>query len=158
MRKIRTVKVLEVCQLDALAHAEDVAGTAEAVQGHPDVTGVQGGNLVVGGRARVAGKSVLNVCPCSNERRENHETKGKECSSGDAAAEPQYLTVGDQDDGQVLENGVDGDGEVLQGLGRGVDHADEEKRDGEPCSGSESAMVLSQQVECGTYISLLRRC
>jgi hypothetical protein len=157
-RKIRTVKVLEVCQLDALAHAEDVTGAAEAVQGHPDVARVQGGDLVAGGRARVAGQSVLDVCPCSDEGREDHETKGEESGSGDAAAEPQDLTVGDQDDGQVLENGVNGDGEVLQGLGRRVDHADEEEGDGEPCGGSKSAVVLSQQQGLGTYISLLRPC
>jgi hypothetical protein len=155
---IRTVKVLEVCQLDALAHAEDVTGAAEAVQSHPDVTRVQGRNLVVGGRARVAGKSVLDVCPCSDQRRENHEAKGEESGSGDAAAEPQNLTVGDEDDGQVLEDGVDGDGEVLQGLGRGVDHADEKEGDGEPCGGSKSAAVLLREEIFETYISLLRRC
>jgi hypothetical protein len=156
--KIRTVKVLEVCQLDALAHAEDVTGAAEAVQGHPDVPRVQGGDLVAGGRARVAGQSVLDVCPCSDEGREDHETKGEEGGSGDTAAEPQNLTVGDQDDGQVLEDGVDGDGEVLQGLGRRVDHADEEEGDGEPCGGSELVLVLSQQGGLETYISLLRPC
>jgi hypothetical protein len=157
-RKIRTVKVLEVCQLDALAHAEDVTGAAEAVQCHPNVPRVQGGDLVAGGRARMAGQSVLDICPCSDEGRENHETKGEEGGSGDTAAEPQNLTVGDQDDGQVLENGVDGDGEVLQGLGRRVDHANEEERDGEPCGGSELVLALSQQQRFGTYISLLRPC
>jgi hypothetical protein len=157
-KELRTVKVLEVCQLDALAHAEDVAGAAEAVQGHPDVTRVQGGDLVAGGRAGVAGESVLDICPCSDEGREDHETEGEEGGSGDAAAEPQNLTVGDQDDGQVLENGVDGNGEVLQRLGRRVDHADEEKGDGEPCAGSELVLALSQQQGLETYISLLRPC
>jgi hypothetical protein len=106
----------------------------------------------------VAGKSVLDVCPCGDQGRENHETKGEEGGSGDAAAEPQNLTVGDQDDGQVLEDGVDGDGEVLQGLRRRVDHADEEEGDGEPCGGLESAVVLSREERFETYISLLRRC
>jgi len=128
----RTVKVLEVGQLDALAHAEDVGSTAEAVHGHPDVARVEGRDLVAGSRAGVAGKSVLDVCPRGNDGRENHETKGEEGDSSDVAAEPQNLAVCDQDDGQVLENGVDGNGQVLQGLGRGVDHADEEERDGEP--------------------------
>jgi hypothetical protein len=39
-----------------------------------------------------------------------------------------------EDDGQVLEDGVDGDAEELQGLAAGVDHADQQEGDGEPFS------------------------
>ena len=131
-RAKRTVKVLEVGQLDALAHAEDIGGAAEAVEHHPDVAGVESGDLVVGDAAGVGGQSVLDIGPGSNDGGENHETEGEKSHAGDAAAEPQNLAVGNQDDGQVLEDGVDGDGEVLQSLGRGVDHADKEDRDGEP--------------------------
>lgn len=38
--EIRTVKVLEVGQLDALAHAEHVGRGAQAVDHHPDVTSI----------------------------------------------------------------------------------------------------------------------
>jgi hypothetical protein len=109
-RRIRTVKVLEIGQLDALAHAENVGGAAEAVESHPDVARVESRDLVVGNRARVAGKSMLNVGPCSNKRREDHQTKGEEGKGCHAAAEPEDFAVGNEDDGQVFEDGVDGDG------------------------------------------------
>lgn len=37
-----TVKVLEVGELDSLAHSQDVSSTAEAVDHHPNVTSIQG--------------------------------------------------------------------------------------------------------------------
>ena len=73
-----------------------------------------------------------NVRPRSNDGAKDHEAEAQQGHACDGSAEPQHLAVCDQDDGQVLENGVDGNGQVLQGLGRGVDHADEEERDGEP--------------------------
>ena len=52
-----TVKVLEVGELDALAHAEHVGSGAEAVDHHPEIARVQGcdlvGGLAGGGVARV---------------------------------------------------------------------------------------------------------
>jgi hypothetical protein len=55
-----------------------------------------------------------------NERKErekkdktDHETEGRKGEGGDLATEPQNLTVGDEDDSEVLEDGVNRDGEVL---------------------------------------------
>lgn len=131
-----TVKVLKVGKLNALPHAENVGSTAEAVEQHPDVASVQSGNFVAGlaaGGAIVARDSVLDIGPGSNERGEDHKTKGEKGHATDAAAEPKDLAVCDQDDCQVLEDGVDRDGQELESLGTSVDHANEEEGDGEPC-------------------------
>jgi hypothetical protein len=128
--KKRTVKVLEVGQLDALAHAEHVGRGAQAVDHHPDITSIQSGNLATGIAAALNG--VLNVGPSGDDGAENHQTEGEEGHVGDGATEPEDLTIGDQDNGQVLEDGIDGDGEELEGLGAGVDHADQQESDGEP--------------------------
>jgi hypothetical protein len=90
----------------------------------------RGGGLVP---TRDAGQSVLDVGPRGDDGAEDHEAEGEERHGGHRAAEPEHLAVGDQDDGQVLKDGVDGDGQEFQRPGAGVDHADEEERDGEPC-------------------------
>lgn len=128
--EVRTVKVLEVGQLDALAHAEHVGGGAEAVDHHPDVASIESGDLAAGITAALNG--MLDVGPGGNDGAENHQTEGEEGHVGDGATEPEDLTIRNQNDGQVLEDGVDGDGEELEGLGAGVDHADQQKRNGEP--------------------------
>ena len=43
----------------------------------------------------------------------HHEPERDEREARDEAPEPEELAIGDQDDGEVLEDGVDGDGEVL---------------------------------------------
>ncbi len=50
----------------------------------------------------------------------------------DGSSEPEHLTVRDENDGEVLEDCVDGYGEVLDCPCAGVDHADEEEGDWEP--------------------------
>lgn len=72
-----TIKVLEVGQLDSLAHAQHVAGAAETIEEHPHVAGVQSRDLVGSFGTRMAKvlKGVLNVCPCSNDRAHNHQAK-----------------------------------------------------------------------------------
>jgi hypothetical protein len=45
-RQYLTVKVLEVCELDALAHSEDIGCRAEAVDQHPDIARVERCDLV----------------------------------------------------------------------------------------------------------------
>lgn len=77
---------------------------------------------------------MLNVCPGRNDGAKNHQSERKESHWRNRASEPKNLSVCDQDNGQVLENGVDGDREELEGPGARVDHADEEERDGEPWS------------------------
>lgn len=127
---MRTVKVLEVGQLDALAHAEHVGRGAQAVDHHPDVASIESGDLAAGIAAALNG--VLDVGPGGDDGAENHQAEGEEGHVGDRATEPEDLTVGDQDNSQVLEDSVDGDGEELEGLGTGVDHADQQEGDGEP--------------------------
>lgn len=76
---------------------------------------------------------MLNVCPSCDYGTEDHQTEGEEGHGGDRAAEPEYLAVCDQDDGQVLEDGVDRDREELERPSACVDHTNEEKSNGEPC-------------------------
>ena len=75
---------------------------------------------------------MLDVGPGGNDGAEDHQAKREQRHARHAPAEPEDLAVRNQDDGQVLEDGIDGDGEVLQRLGAGVDHADEQQRNGEP--------------------------
>jgi len=75
-----------------------------------------------------------NVRPRSNDGAKDHEAEAQQGHACDGSAEPQHLAVCDQDDGQVLEDGVDGNAEELQGLAAGVNHADQQEGDGEPFS------------------------
>lgn len=102
-----TVEILEVGQLDALAHAQDIGRGAQAVDQHPDVSSVQGGDLA--GGVTGALHSMLDISPGSNERAENHQTEREQSEVSDGATEPENLSIGDQDNGQVLEDSVDGD-------------------------------------------------
>jgi hypothetical protein len=79
-----------------------------------------------------AANSGLDVGPSGNDGAEHHQAEGQQGERSHAATEPEDLSIGNDDDCQVLEDGVDRDGEELEGLGARVDHADEEERDGEP--------------------------
>jgi hypothetical protein len=138
-RETLTVKVLEVGELDALAHAQHVRGGAEAVDQHPHVARVESRDLVgcLAGQSSISGvgrEGVGDVRPGCDDGAEDHEAEAQQGHARDGSAEPQHLAVCDQDDGQVLEDGVDGDAEELQGLAAGVDHADQQEGDGEPFS------------------------
>nr|POE97733.1 hypothetical protein CFP56_79220 [Quercus suber] len=126
-------------ELDALAHAQEIGGGAEAVEHHPHVARIEGGDLVPGLAARrvtvEAVERVLDIPPRGDHAAHDHQTKGQQGHRGDAATKPEHLAVRDLDYGQVLEDGVDGDAEELQGFGGGVDHADEEDGDGSPFAG-----------------------
>jgi hypothetical protein len=76
---------------------------------------------------------MLDVSPSRNDGAHDHETEGEKRHGCDGASEPEHLSICDQDDCQVLEDGVDRDGEELEGPCARVDHADEEEGDGEPC-------------------------
>jgi hypothetical protein len=133
--QVLTVEILEVGQLDALPHAQNVGGGAEAVEHHPEVTRVQGGHGSTGGSVldlAIAAQRMLDIRPSGNDGAHDHQAEGEESHMCDGASEPKHLSIGDQDDCQVLEDGVDGDREELEGPGARVDHADEEERDGEP--------------------------
>jgi hypothetical protein len=135
-REPLTIKVLEVGKLNSLAHNQEKGGTADAVEQHPQVSSVQGRDGV--GRrlcsmSHGAAESMLDICPGCDNGAENHQTEREEGHGGDGATEPQHLSVCDENDSQVLEDGVDGNREKLERPSARVDHADEEKGDGEPC-------------------------
>lgn len=67
---------------------------------------------------------MLDVGPCGDDGAQNHESKREQGEAGDRTPEPQYLAVSNEDNGQVLEDSVHRDGEVLKRLGAGIDHAD----------------------------------
>ena len=80
-----TVKVFEIRELDALAHAENVRGLTEAVQQHPEISSVEGGDLLrclFAGMA-VALKCMLDVCPGRDDGAEDHEPKREQSHAGD---------------------------------------------------------------------------
>ena len=133
-----TVKVLEVGELDALAHAQHVRGRAEAVDQHPHVARVESRNLVGSLTSQsisgVGRECVRDVRPCSNDRAEDHQAEAQQGHACNGSSKPQHLAVCDQNNRQILEDGVDGDAEELQGLAAGVDHADQQEGDGEPFS------------------------
>jgi len=73
---VLTVEILEVGQLDALAHAQEVGGAADAVEEHPHITLVEyrhgiGSSL----RLLSKGKSVLDVSPRSHDGAEHHQSE-----------------------------------------------------------------------------------
>lgn len=124
-----TVPVLEVHALDDLAHAQNIRGSAENVQAHPSISGIQSGERL-DGLGSLAG--VVCISPGSHDRTQDHKPEGKEGEGSNAASKPQNFAIGNDNDGQILENGVHGNREILEGLGACVDHADEEEGDGEP--------------------------
>lgn len=127
------VKVAKVGQLDSLSHVQHKRRTGKAVGQHPEVANVESGHGV--GSVSRHGNGSRDITPSSNDGGHDHEHEGAECHAGDASAKPQNLTVGDQDNRQVLENGVDGDRQKLQSLGRGVDHDHKQQSNGEPLLG-----------------------
>jgi hypothetical protein len=124
LEAIHTVEILEVGQLDAFAHAQNVRRGAQAVDQHPDVSRIQSRNLAGGVTGALDG--VLDISPGGNQGAEDHQTEGEQGQISDGATEPEDLSIGDQDDGQILEDRVNGNGEELESLGAGVDHADQE--------------------------------
>jgi hypothetical protein len=130
-----TVKVLEVGQLDALPHAQNVGCGAEAVEHHPEVAGMQSRHGLVAGLSSMAhaAQSMLDVCPCGNDGAQDHQSEREEGHGRDRASKPKHLSICDQDDCKVFENSVDGNREELEGPCARVDHADEKEGNGEPC-------------------------
>lgn len=76
----------------------------------------------------------LDISPGSDDGAENHETKGKENDGGDAATKPENFTISDNNDGQVLEDGEDGNRKELESLSGGVDHTSKQSGNREPCN------------------------
>lgn len=97
---------------------------------------------------------MLDISPSSNHRAENHESKRKEGRCSDASSKPQNLSVCNDDDCQVLENGVDWDRKELEGLGAGVDHTNQKEGDGEPCIRAISNQGCSGEAALRTCLRL----
>jgi hypothetical protein len=49
-----------------------------------------------------------------------HDKKAEKHDRSDLAAEPEHFTVGNEDDGQVLEDGVDRNAQELETIFRGA--------------------------------------
>ena len=75
---------------------------------------------------------MLDVGPGSDDRAQHDQTKREKCQTRHGAAKPKHLAVCGDDDGQVLEDGIHGNGEKLYGLAAGVDHSNKKERDGKP--------------------------
>ena len=76
---------------------------------------------------------MLNIGPSSNNGTGDHQSERKQSETCNSrTAKPEDFPISDQNDGQVIEDGVDGNREELQGLGAGEDHSDKEKSNGEP--------------------------
>ena len=133
-QKILTVEVLKVGQLDPLAHAQDEGGVAQAIDQHPDVAAIKGryprGSL--GARGSMAVQGMLDVRPRSDDGAHHHQPEGDQGQTRDRASEPKHLAIRDEDDGKVLEDGVDRDREELKSLASSVDHSDQEEGNREP--------------------------
>ena len=78
---VHRIEVLEVRELDPFAHAQEVSGRAKAVQQHPDVAGVERGDLRGSLSVDCAAfsadgvQSGLDVGPCGDDAGENHEAE-----------------------------------------------------------------------------------
>ena len=72
-----TIKVFEVGQLDAFAHAEDVGGRAQTVYQHPHVPCIESGDFGGGFSTRmpVVVQRMLYVCPCGNDAGQDDESE-----------------------------------------------------------------------------------
>lgn len=75
---------------------------------------------------------MFDVGPGGDNRTKHHQAKREKRKTGHRATEPQHFSVGNEDDGQVLENGVDRDRQELERLRTGVNHTDQEQSDRKP--------------------------
>lgn len=119
------VEVLEVGQLDTDSHEQNKSSGCETVAEHPEVSQVQRVQVIStlgGSRVTVGGK----------DRGEDHQKEGTQGHGSDGATKPQDLTVSNQNDSQVLENGVNWNRQKFQSLGRGVDHGDKQESNRHP--------------------------
>jgi hypothetical protein len=71
--------------------------------------------------------------------------------------EEEHFSVGDYDYGEVFEDGVDGDGEVLERSVAGVGHSYEEEGDGQPCFLSGDWFGVGEKGAKCTFLGLVVR-
>lgn len=72
----------------------------------------------------IALQRVLDIGPGSDDGAQDDEAEGKECKTGHRATEPEDLAIGRDDNGQVLEDGVNRNGEKLDCFAASIDHTD----------------------------------
>lgn len=121
-----TIPILKVHFFDNFAHRKDICRGAKDIHAHPSISGIQCGECFRSFCSLPAGttvKSMLDIRPCSNYRAKNHEPEREERRGSDAATEPEHFAVCDDNDGQVLEDSVDGDRKELKSFGAGIDHS-----------------------------------
>jgi len=129
-----TVEVLEVGQLYPLSHAQDVGCSAEAVKHHPKISGIQrrdsAGSLA--GSFSKACQGMLNIRPCCNDGAEDHQPKGEQGHRCDGSTEPEHLTICNEYNCKIFENGVHRNRKKLQRFCARVDHTNKEERNWKP--------------------------
>lgn len=97
---------------------------------------------------------MLNICPSCNDRAEHHEAEGEKRHASDGATEPEDLSIGDQDNCQVLEYSIDWNREELKSFGAGIDHDNEGEGHGEPWKVSIAGKL--DLLGCLTFSSFIR--
>lgn len=75
---------------------------------------------------------MFDVGPGCNDGAQNHQSKGEQGKTSDRATKPQHLSVRDENDCQILEDGVHRDRQELESLGTRVDHANQQQRNRKP--------------------------
>jgi hypothetical protein len=95
--------------------------------------------------AHGAADGALDIRPGGDDRAEHHEAEREKRERADAAAEPEYFSVGDDNDGKVLEDGVDWHRQKLERLCACVDHGDEEDRDRKPYDRRSAAAHMARR-------------
>lgn len=68
---------------------------------------------------------MLDVGPGCNHGAEDHQAEGEQGHSAHRPSEPQDFPVCDKDDGQILEDGIDGNREELKRFRASVNRANE---------------------------------
>lgn len=121
---VHGVQVGKVKIFNALAQEEDKASVGQAVAKHPKVADVKTAeernslSRGFGGSLGSDGK----IGPSSDNRGKDNDDKGEESERSDLTTKPNDFTVSNEDDSDILKDGEDWNGEVLHGLGRGVNH------------------------------------
>ena len=96
----RTVEVLEVGELDSLAHAEHVSSRAKTIDQHPRISRIERAHGISALLApTMCRQCMLDIAPRSDDGRKNDQSEGEERHRRDGPAEPEDFPVGDQDDG-----------------------------------------------------------
>ena len=102
-----TVVSLESSLGNTLPHEKHKHRVTDAVSDHPSISDIESGDMCCCIRLCVQG--MLDISPSCKHRTQDHETERGERHARDLVSEDEFFTICDEDDGQVLGNGVDGD-------------------------------------------------